>query len=140
VRRFDETTRIPVMEDGLIRAIFKDYLGQAVIVEHGSAADGENKYLSVYAHTRPRDDLHPGLFVREGEVIASIADTRRSKAKILPHLHLSISMPAPDLVYENFVWNIMRDTGRVTLLDPSGVIEGAWRKLDPTEVQGQKNP
>jgi len=130
VCRFDETARIPVMADGTVRAIFKDYLGQAVIVEHGSAADGDGKCLSVYAHTRPRDDLRPGAGVGAGEVIATIADTRRSKVRILPHLHLSLSRPSADLIYENFVWNIMRDPERITLLDPMRVINGPWRELD----------
>jgi len=138
VRRLDETTHIPVMAAGTVQAIFKDYLGQAVIVEHGSAADREgadreSRYLSVYAHTRPRNDLRPGDVIGAGEVIATIADTRRSKAKILPHLHLSLSIPAPDLVYENFVWNIMRDPDRVTLTDPMYFIDGPWRALDPTD-------
>jgi hypothetical protein len=57
-------------------------------------------------------------------VIATIADTRRSKARILPHLHLPLSRPSPDLIYENFVWDIMRDPERVTLMDPMGVIKG----------------
>jgi len=130
VCQLDETTRIPVMEEGIVRAIFRDYLGQAVIVEHGRTADPEDGFLSVYAHTSPREDLHPGVVVGAGEIIATIADTRRSKAKIFPHLHLSLSRPAPDLIYENFVWNSMRDPDRVTLMDPMNLIDGAWRELD----------
>jgi murein DD-endopeptidase MepM/ murein hydrolase activator NlpD len=130
VRRLDETTRIPVMGDGVVRAIFKDYLGQAVIIEHEDTQGGGGKCLSVYAHTRPRNGLRPGQAVRQGDVIATIADTRRSKARIFPHLHLSLSKPASDLIYENFVWNIMRDPGRITLVDPMGVIVGRWRELE----------
>lgn len=130
VCRIDETMRIPVMADGTVRAIFRDYLGQAVIVEHGTTADHEDRFLSVYAHTRPRADLRPGAAVRAGEVIATTADTRQSKAKIFPHLHLSLARPSPNLVYEDFVWNIMRDPDRITLMDPVNLIDGAWRELD----------
>ena len=133
VCRLDEKTRIPVMADGVVRAIFKDYLGQAVIVEHEDRASNAGIYLSVYAHTRPRQGLCPGTAVREGEIIATIADTRRAKAKILPHLHLSLGRPLPDLIYENFIWNIMRDPERVTLLDPMAVIDGTWQTLDPPD-------
>ena len=34
IHRLDEKTRIPVMHDGVIKAMFKDYLGQALIIEH----------------------------------------------------------------------------------------------------------
>ena len=135
VHRLDGKTRIPVMADGVVRAMFKDYLGQALIVEHDDL-QGEGIYLSIYAHTRPRDGLRCGHAVRAGDIIAAIADTRHSKAKILPHLHLSIGRPSPDLVYENFVWNIMRDPGRVTLLDPMDVIDGPWRTVDTEDMDG----
>ena len=32
----DEKTRIPVMQRGMIKAMFKDYLGQAIAIEHES--------------------------------------------------------------------------------------------------------
>lgn len=130
----DAKTRIPVIADGVVRALFKDYLGQAVIVEHDEVQDGEGACLSVYAHTLPREDMKPGVAVRAGEIIATIADTRRSKAKILPHLHLSLGCPSPDLVYQPFVWNFMRDPDRVALLDPINAIDGPWHKLE-TETQ-----
>jgi murein DD-endopeptidase MepM/ murein hydrolase activator NlpD len=132
--RLDATTRIPVIAGGVVRAIFKDYLGRAIIVEHDDFQNGEGTCLSVYAHTLPREDLRPGVPVRAGDIIATIADTRRSKAKILPHLHLSLGRPSPDLVYEPFVWNIMRDPDQVALLDPMHAIDGRWRELE-TETQ-----
>jgi murein DD-endopeptidase MepM/ murein hydrolase activator NlpD len=134
LHRLNENTCIPVMADGVVRAMFKDYLGQAVIIEHDDIQGGEGSYLSIYAHTQPREDLRPGIAVRGGDIIATIADTRHSKAKILPHLHLSLGCPLPDLVYEPFVWNIMRDPDRVALLDPMNAIDGPWRELE-TETQ-----
>ena len=130
LQRLDAQTRIPVMGDGVVRAVFRDYLGQAIIVEHASSANGNRKYLSVYAHTRPKEGLQPGVAVREGEVIATIADTRHAKARILPHLHLSLGHPSPTLVYALFVWNMMRDPERVALQDPMDFVEGRYRILD----------
>jgi murein DD-endopeptidase MepM/ murein hydrolase activator NlpD len=127
--RLDETTLIPAMHDGVVKALFADYLGQAVVVEHDSNWVGGERVLSVYAHTEPRDSIQPGAVVREGDIIATIADTRRSKAKILPHLHFSLGRPSPGLAYEPFVWNIMRDPGRVTLVDPIDLVDGSWRAL-----------
>lgn len=128
--RLDASTRIPVMADGVVRAVFRDYLGQAVIVAHGNPQSSTGDYLSVYAHTRPAKEVRPGMAVRQGEVIAAIADTRHAKARILPHLHLSLGRPSPDLGFEDFVWNIMRDPARVTLMDPLEDAAEPWCEID----------
>ncbi len=130
IRRVDRHTRIPVMLDGVVRAMFTDYLGKAVIIEHENGSSGNPKILSVYAHTKPFDDIQPGVVVKKGQIIAAIADTSHSKANILPHLHLSLGHPSPDLVYEGFVWNYMRDPVLVTLIDPLPYIDWASQVLD----------
>lgn len=132
VRRLGENTRIPVMHAGLVKALFTDYLGQAVILEHKNVPGASGKLLSVYAHTKPLAGIEPGVTVKAGEVIATIADTSRSKAKILPHLHLSCGYPTPDLIYEPFVWNSMRDPRQVVLFDPLGAIDWPYRVLPAT--------
>ena len=133
VRRFGENTRIPVMHDGVVKALFTDYLGRAVILEHAGAEGDNGRLLSVYAHTRPEKHITPGVVVKAGEIIAVIADTRRSKANILPHLHVSFGIPSPALVYDPFVWNSMRDPGQVTLVDPLGAIDRSCRVLDTND-------
>ena len=124
-RRLDPQTRIPVLFDGVVRAVFKDYLGRAVVVEHDISMDrktSQRKLLTVYAHTKPREGVEPGRRVNRGDILASIAGTDHSKTDILPHLHLSVAVPVPDLSYDAFVWNIMRDPARITLLNPMGVL------------------
>ena len=128
--RVDQQTRIPVMHDGVVRAMFTDYLGKAVIIEHENGSSANKKILSVYAHTKPLDDIQPGADVKKGQIIATIADTSHSKAKILPHLHFSLGQPSPDLAYEPFVWNHMRDPSLVTLIDPLPVIDWPSQLLD----------
>ncbi len=130
VRRIGAKTCLPVMHHGVVRALFADFLGMAIILEHESAQGAEKTFLSAYAHTEPLEGIRPGVRVKKGDIIATIADTRRSKAKILPHLHFSIGQPAPDLVYERFVWNDMRNPGLVTLLDPQSIIDFPCQALD----------
>lgn len=134
--RLDQTTRIPVMHDGVVRAMFTDYLGEAVIIEHEIIPGVSGKLLSVYAHTRPLTGTKTGAVVKEGNVIATIADTGRSKAKILPHLHFTIGRPSPQLVYEPFIWNMMRDPALVDLLDPLDLIDWPCKVLQKTEGSG----
>jgi len=89
MHRLDEKTRIPVMAGGVVRAVFRDYLGQAVIVEHDDVQGGEGSYLSIYAHTHPREDLRPVLL--SGQEISSppsptpaVPRSRSSRTCIFP--------------------------------------------------------
>jgi murein DD-endopeptidase MepM/ murein hydrolase activator NlpD len=131
VRRLNQQTRIPVMHAGVVRSVFADYLGHALVIQHKQPQPDIGTLVSIYAHTRPLDHIKPGVFVQQGDIIATIADTSRSKAKILPHLHLTLGHPSPDLVYEKFVWNDMRDPDLVALLNPQGVIDWPWLELAP---------
>lgn len=131
LRRLDARTLIPAVYGGRVRALFDDYLGQAVVVEHDHPAAPPAKTIAVYAHTTPREDIRPGVAVRAGEIIASIADTADAKADIRPHLHLSFGRPSPDIVYAPFVWNQMRDPARVTLEDPQDLVDGPHEVLGP---------
>jgi murein DD-endopeptidase MepM/ murein hydrolase activator NlpD len=134
IQRLDEKTRIPVMHDGVVRAMFKDYLGQAVIIEHEDTANQTRTFLSVYAHTRPLAGIEVGTGLKEGDVIATIADTSHSKANILPHLHFSLGIPSNSLSYEGFVWNMMRDPVLVKLKDPLAVIDWPHQALNASNT------
>ena len=131
LRRLDERIRIPVMHDGRVRALFTDYLGQAIVIEHDHIPAIAEKAISIYAHTKPRAGILSGVNVREGDIIACIADTGRSKTNILPHLHFSFGRPSPDISYDPFVWNQMRDPHLVTLHNPRGFIDEPCEVLAP---------
>jgi len=132
--RLNEQTCIPVMHDGVVKAVFKDYLGMAIIIEHVFGRGQDARYLSAYAHTLPQNGIQPGKKVVCGDVIATIADTSTSKAKILPHLHYSFGRPSPGLGYEKFFWNMMRDPDLITLLDPLTHINWPYRVMDVDQV------
>lgn len=131
--RLDANTCIPAMHNGVVKALFKDYLGKAVILEHLDGSGAQGRYLSAYAHINPRPAIEPGVMVKCGDIIATIADTRRSKANILPHLHYSLGRPSPRVVYDPFEWNLMRNPDMVILLDPIDLIE--W----PSQVLTSKS-
>jgi hypothetical protein len=118
IHRVDVNIEIPVITNGRVKAIFTDYLGKAVVVEHEISGVEDGNILSVYAHTDPRNAIEVGTDLIQGDIIASLADTSRLKSGIAPHLHLTLGVPSRDLTYDPFVWNIMRDASRVRLLDP----------------------
>jgi len=129
--RLDEKNRIPAIYGGVVKAIFKDYLGKAVIIEHENWASDDQRLLSIYAHTNPRNHIHIGAVVKQGDIIATLSDTSRSKANIIPHLHFSLGLPSASLCYDPFVWNIIRKPDLITLLDPLEVVELPYQALDP---------
>jgi murein DD-endopeptidase MepM/ murein hydrolase activator NlpD len=131
VRRLNANTRIPAMHDGVVRALFPDYLGRAVIIEHSNAPAEGQPYLSAYAHTKPSDHVRPGIQVRRGDIIATIADTSHSKADIFPHLHYSLARPSPEMVYKGMVWNDMRDPSKMVLMNPEPMLDWPLREINP---------
>ena len=129
IRRIDKKIRIPVMHDGVVKAMFKDYLGKAVIIEHKNAAIDTGRFISVYAHTNPYSAIEVGMIVKEGDIIASLGDTSKSKSHIIPHLHFSLGRPSKSFSYEGIVWNTIRTPEMITLLDPLPLIDWPYQRL-----------
>lgn len=131
--RLDENTRIPVMHDGVVKAMFKDFLGKTVIIEHQNSGSDSAAFVSLYAHTNPRSDIDVGVAVKEGEVIATFGDTANSKSYIIPHLHFSLGIPTKSFSYEGFVWNTIRAPEKIILLDPLAILDWPYRSLDAAD-------
>jgi len=130
IRRINEKTRIPVMQDGVVKAMFKDYLGKSLIIEHVHSGNDTIRFISFYAHTNPRPEIKDGAVVKEGDVIATLADTSNSKSNIIPHLHFSLGLPSKSFSYDGFVWNTIRKPEMITLLDPLSIIDWPYQMLD----------
>ena len=130
VHRLDSETRIPAMHSGVVRSVFGDYLGKAIVIAHAAAPNILEMVVSVYAHTQPLDWVVPGALVSAGDIIATIADTRGSRARILEHLHFTLGVSHPAAALDAFVWNNMRDARRFQMLDPSGVVDWPIQVLD----------
>jgi murein DD-endopeptidase MepM/ murein hydrolase activator NlpD len=138
IHRINEKTRIPVIQDGVVKAMFKDYLGEAIIVEHEHSGRDIGRFISFYAHTNPRSEIEKGRLLKEGDVIATFADTSNSKAKIKPHLHFSIGLPSELFSYDRFVWNTIRNPEMITLLDPLSVMDWPYQLLDAEDSACQE--
>ena len=133
IRRLDEKTRIPVMHAGVVKAMFKDFLGKTVIIEHEQSGRDTGVFMSLYAHTNPRSDIDVDVIVKEGDIIATLGDTANSKSHIIPHLHFSLGLPAKSFSYEGFVWNTIRTPEKIILLDPLPVIDWPYQALDAAD-------
>ena len=83
------TIRIPVMYDGIIVKTGKDLLGRSIFLRHDCFDAGGRMLHTVFGHTRPCRALRRGLPVRQGEIIAEVAEIANRKTNILPHLHIT---------------------------------------------------
>lgn len=130
MRRLSEKTRIPVMHDGRVAAIADDILGRSVIVEHQFFGSDAGRICSIYAHTCPPSGLQTGTPVKAGDIIAAIADAGRSKAGILPHLHISLGRLTRAAALDRFDWKTVNSCDAITWLDPLSVIGEPYRVLE----------
>ena len=133
LRRIDETTRIPAIHDGVVKARLKDFLGQTLIIEHERTDGGSGGFLSLYGHTNPQAGIEVDAVVKAGDIIATLGDTGHLKSGIIPHLHLSFGIPSKDFSYDRFVWNTIRNPELITLLDPQAVIDWPCQELNAEE-------
>jgi murein DD-endopeptidase MepM/ murein hydrolase activator NlpD len=122
ILRLDRRMKIPAMYDGVVVRIFDDFLGQSVIIEH--SLPDSRKLCTIFAHTVPHQGVRAGIKVREGDIIAAIADTPGSRGGILPHLHISIGLASEKISYEGLDWGNICESNMLTLLDPLQVIGG----------------
>ena len=87
--RFDHTTRVPAMENGIILNICNDFLGRSIITEPLWAdTAAEFRLLYVYAHVIPLGNMVRGARVSAGQEIASVCPTDKNP-QMPPHLHFS---------------------------------------------------
>lgn len=119
----DETIKIPLMFDGDVVHIVNDYIGKSVFFIHDVCDDQGNRLYSIYGHTEPYDGIAKGKTFHEGDVIATIKDTRKQKVDMMPHLHLSVAWISTSLPCDKLNWQTIRDPGIATLLNPLAFID-----------------
>lgn len=126
----DEKTKIPVMYDGTVVRIVNDFLGKSVIMEHGLRDNDNSRFCTIYGHTNPYVDIHIGRIVKEGDIIATLADSNKLKANIFPHLHISFGWASEVVSYDKLDWETIGASNTLTLLDPLHIIDWHYRTLD----------
>ncbi len=128
--RLDEKTKIPIIYDGIVVGIVNDFLGKSVLVEHGLADKDNNRFCSIYGHLNPHKDLQVGKIVKEGDIIATLADPTDSKVKTLSHLHISIGWASKFISYDKLNWETIGTPNTLTLIDPLYVLGSHYRALE----------
>ena len=126
ILRLGEKAKVPAIYDGRVVRIVDDFLGKSVIVEHLFSVTDNDRLCTIYGHTIPEDHLRVGNIVKEGDVIATLADSTRSKTNIFPHLHISLGWASKAISYDRLDWENIGATNTLTLLDPLKVIDSHY--------------
>ena len=131
ILRLGEKIKIPVIYDGVVVGIISDFLGKSVIIEHLLPNCDNRRFCTIYGHTIPDRGLHIGKIVKQGDIIATLADSSKSKADIFPHLHISLGWTSKAISYDRLDWGKIGAQNTLTLLDPLQVINCNYLTLEP---------
>jgi murein DD-endopeptidase MepM/ murein hydrolase activator NlpD len=127
ILRLEQGMTVPAMYDGVVVKIIDDFLGKSVIIDHSLPG---LRVCSIYGHTIPHRGIGAGSRVNEGDVIAVIAGTGRSKTGLFPHLHITVGLISGETSYDRIDWETIGRPDILTLLDPLGVIGGNYTIRD----------
>ncbi len=120
---FTGETVVPVIFNGQVVKVDEDFLGQSLFVRHGVFGSDGSRLYTIYGHTQPGCGIRPGQKLSEGDIIGAVADTGRSHASMLPHLHVSVAWIPDAVSQQELDWQVLADPARAALLDPLHVIE-----------------
>lgn len=114
---FDDSVKVPAMDDGILLNICDDFLGQTLVVEHKDSVPGICRILFVYSHIIPEKRLKKGTAIRKETVIARVCDTLKNP-QLPPHLHFSCFEVSSRLSPEHLDWKLFSKNSEINLIHP----------------------
>jgi hypothetical protein len=121
IRYLEAITQVPVMFEGIVVKVGKDFLGKSAFINHDGYRQGKRSLYTIYGHLELAGHIHPGLRLGEGEIIGTIADT--GGRLIPPHLHISVAWLPDEITSLQLDWKVVAERRRVVLLDPLRAID-----------------
>ncbi|MBN2240572.1 MAG: M23 family metallopeptidase [Dehalococcoidales bacterium] len=117
----DRSMRVPAVFSGRVERIINDFLGKSVFIssEHPDAAGG--RFFTLYGHIEPLPDIAEGTFIREGDVIGTIAAGKQTTVR--PHLHISFARVPDNIALQELDWETIGARKKIQLLNPLDIIE-----------------
>ncbi|MCK5348841.1 MAG: peptidoglycan DD-metalloendopeptidase family protein [Desulfobacula sp.] len=102
---FDDSFKIPAMDNGIVLNICDDFLGQTLVVEHENSLFSNTRILFAYAHIIPEKNLKIGHIIKKEEIVARVCDTYKNP-QLPPHLHFSCFEVLKKVPPEHLDWNL----------------------------------
>jgi len=97
-------TTVPLLYDGEIVRCVDDFLGSSLFARHVQYRQGNLVLYTIYGHTVPEPGMKIGSKVSAGKVIARVAAGRKNRARVPPHLHLSIAFVSESCEPSDLDW------------------------------------
>jgi len=117
---------IPVLYEGTVVHLVEDYIGTSLFVLHDLYDTSGRQLYTIYGHTDPCEGIRSGVAVKEGSMIATIADAGKKKAQMSSHLHLSIAWISPAYPHERLDWKSLAVQGRALLVNPLPLLDSTY--------------
>lgn len=130
VRQLDEATQIPAMFGGMVIGVLDDFLGKSVIMQHVLPDNTTSMIITIYGHTIAAENLKAGRSFNQGDIIATLANRKKSKTDIDPHLHISTAWGLRTGSYDDLNWNTIGTSDTLTLFDPLQVMDWPYSVLE----------
>ncbi len=127
-----KAARIPVIYAGQVKRILDDYLGSTLYLAHEIYDSRGNQCYTIYGHVAPCAGIAPGDSIRDGEIVAAIADTEDRKINILPHVHISVAWIPESFPSEQLNWSMLNQASVITLLNPLDIFSCTYTVLEKT--------
>jgi murein DD-endopeptidase MepM/ murein hydrolase activator NlpD len=122
ILRLTEGIKIPSIFDGVVERIINDFLGKSIIIKHNFSVNSGSAFYTIYGHVIPGKSIDEGAVVKRGDIIAVLAGTGKSKAKIFPHLHISLGYINEGIPFHKLNWDTINDPKIFFLHDPIKII------------------
>ena len=114
---FDNSIKVPAMDDGIILNICDDFLAQTLVIKYKDCVSFSRQILFVYAHIIPEKGLKPGHIVTTNDLIAKISNTYKNP-QLPPHLHFSCFEISRDIKPEHLNWDLFSKSPDINLINP----------------------
>lgn len=108
-------TRVVAMYDGVILALFDDFLGQTILVAHDVLAAGKRLH-TLYGHCRPAAAITNGSRIGEGTSLGTLSASEGKTTS--PHLHLSLAWLTESFAAVVVSWPQLLRSAEVCFIDP----------------------
>ena len=112
---------VPSPYDGFVVSTVDDFIGQSVFMRHTHLSKPGFHLYTLFGHTEPQPNVKPGSEIKEGHVIAKIADAHARHRRVQSHLHITQAWIDDTMPFEAIVWERITDK-RIVLIDPLTVL------------------
>jgi hypothetical protein len=126
-------TRLPAMATCRVVRIVEDFLGHSIFVIH-KGQDAGRIPLSVYGHAT--SSLKPGEEVREGGLLATIAQPGSGSGLVLPHIHLSMVWLPAAFPFDRLDWRLLHAFPEASFCDPLPLLSCPWEEIPAPPSDG----